>query len=597
MLLSHIHANPAVAEARALHGKCAPGRYIAIARHNEKIDARGRRGFEQRFYPADALEGICTALGSAPDTYMSQASFAVPRRIATATAALNCAFVDLDAYNVGLQPHAAAQVLEKIAMNAGMPMPTIIVSSGRGIYAKWIFNEPISSGMLLQWTALQNILAALFDPLGADANSKDAARVLRVLGSINTKSAQTAQVLRDTGQRHSFAGLCQIARELDLPEVMHQSRQSSQKVRRAHGALADEPADLSCLIDLSIQRQPVMMKTCSLASLNWSRFLDLRDLVLMRGGIQRGERDKTLLWLAATLALSGAVDAGNFMQELTGLVQAFPKAKDFDPLSDRSMETLMRRSNAHHRGHKVWFAQREWSPVYTPHNETLINLFRITDDEMMRMRTIISASEKQRRSDARCPGRAERRELRRSDACAALAMRKEGQSVPEIAQKLQCHPSTVYRWLQPDKRAGQAYVETRGRKQTPRAPRADQDGEHRPPRRRRQKSHRGKWQHTSPAWDRQRTIEWLELRNHIRQEAMRQAAQATANARLWEEKVEQAQAAQIQLRSQARQERMRIKAAGAQHSRLNACSMYQSVASAPLTGPPGMTSEARFALQ
>ena len=593
MLLSRIHANPAVAEARALHGRCASGRYIAIARHNEKIDAKGRRGFEQRFYPAHAIEGICTALGSAPDTYMSQASFALPRRIASATSALNCAFIDLDAYNVGLQPDAAALVLEKIAANAGMPQPSIVVSSGRGIYAKWIFDQPISSDLLPQWSALQNILAALFDPLGADTNAKDAARVLRVLGTINTKSRQAAQVLRDTGQRHNFSELCRIAREMDLPDVMRQSRRSSQTVRRAHGVLADEPADLSYLIDLSIQKQPVMMRANSTASLNWSRFLDLRDLVLMRGGIRRGERDKTLLWLASTLALSGVVDARNFPQELTDLVQAFPKAQDFDPLGDRSMETLRMRSNAHHKGHTVWFAGREWTPVYTPNNETLIDIFRITDDEMRRMRTIISLSEKQRRADERSPGRAQRRELRRNDACAALALRKDGHSVEQIAQQLQRHPSTVYRWLQPDKRAGQSYVETRGRKQTPRTF-LDED-KRKPPRPRRERTRRQKWQHaTEQQWDRQKLDEWMRTRGALRQEAQRLAQQAAANNRLWQDKLEQAQLAQVQLRSQARLERMRARACGAQHNRLNACSMYQSVASAPLTGPPTKRATGRF---
>lgn len=595
MLLSKIHANPAVAEARALHGRCAGSRYIAIARHNDKTDAKGRRGFEQRFYPAHAIEGICTALGSAPDTYMSQASFAVPRRIASATSALNCAFVDLDAYNVGLQTDAAALVLERIAANAGMPQPSIIVSSGRGIYAKWIFDEPISSDLLPQWSALQNILAALFEPLGADTNAKDAARVLRVLGTINTKSRQAAQVLRDTGQRHSFAALCRIAREMDLPDAMRQSRRSSQTVRRAHGVLADEPTDLSYLIDLSIQKQPVMMRDNSAVSLNWSRFLDLRDLVLMRGGISRGERDQTLLWLASTLALSGVVNARNFLKELTDLVQAFPKANDFDPLGDRSMETLRMRSDAHHKGHTVWFAGREWSPVYTPNNETLIDIFQITNEEMRRLRTIISLSEKQRRADERCPGRAQRRELRRNDACAALAMRKDGHSVEQIAQQLQRHPSTVYRWLQPDKRAGQSYVETRGRKQTPRT--FVDENKRKPPRPRPERTRRQKWQHaTEQQWDRIKLDEWMRTRGAIRQEAQRLAQLAAANRQLWQDKLEQAQLAQVQLRSQGRLERMRAKSAGAQHNRLNACSMYQSVASAPPSGPPPGTASGRFVL-
>ena len=272
------------------------------------------------------------------------------------------------------------------------------------------------------------------------------------------------------------------------------------------------------------------------------------------------------------------------MSEITELVQCFPRAQDFDPLADGSMSTLLRRSDAHHRGETVRFARRDWSPVYTPRNDTLINILRITDDEQRRMRTIISADEKKRRNDAHCPGRAERRELRRGDACAAVAMREQGESVQAIASKLGKSASTVYRWLKPDERAGQPYVETRGRKQKPQELMSERERERREPRPRKQKIRAQKYQHSDIEWTREKTARWMETR----QEIERRRIEIEADKKAWLEKVERAQQSQTRLRMEIRLERLSASSRRPRTDRFSACSMYQSVASAPVTGPPAV---------
>ncbi|EMQ2878495.1 hypothetical protein V9N52_003811, partial [Vibrio navarrensis] len=56
---------------------------------------------------------------------------------------------------------------------------------------------------------------------------------------------------------------------------------------------------------------------------------------------------------------------------------------------------LMKRAS---EGDIVKYAGKEYTPLYTPKNETLIDLFEISSDEMKSMSTIISPSEKKKRN-------------------------------------------------------------------------------------------------------------------------------------------------------------------------------------------------------
>jgi hypothetical protein len=64
--------------------------------------------------------------------------------------------------------------------------------------------------------------------------------------------------------------------------------------------------------------------------------------------------------------------------------------------------TLYAKAKAFEAGEKVEFGDKQFPPLYTPRNDTLINLFRITDEEQRRLKTLISrdmAAERHRKRD------------------------------------------------------------------------------------------------------------------------------------------------------------------------------------------------------
>lgn len=103
-------------------------------------------------------------------------------------------FVDIDKISV-------EEALKRLTA-AGLPYPTMIVVSGRGVHFYWRLLEPITD--LARWTALQMRLIQL---LGADENIHDPSRVMRVPGFMNVNGCQPAPCYihdADAGRRYSL---------------------------------------------------------------------------------------------------------------------------------------------------------------------------------------------------------------------------------------------------------------------------------------------------------------------------------------------------------------------------------------------------------
>ncbi|MEE4343516.1 hypothetical protein V2J66_18020 [Pseudomonas alliivorans] len=93
-----------------------------------------------------------------------------------------------------------------------------------------------------------------------------------------------------------------------------------------------------------------------------------------------------LFWRLNFLLLSGATNSKQMSHEAAAL------ARELDPQwNSRSKElmTLFSKAKAYEAGKKVTFGGKEFTPLYTPKNDTLINLFRITVDEQQHLKTII----------------------------------------------------------------------------------------------------------------------------------------------------------------------------------------------------------------
>lgn len=120
--------------------------------------------------------------------------------------------------------------------------PTLIVDSGGGYHAYWIFVEPVMITDANR-THVQEVQAAWVDLIGCDPVSKDLARVLRVPGTSNVKPQYAPNfpivsvIEYDETRIYSFAEIEQLT---GLDEVTTAAKQAQQRTKKDN---QDKPTD------------------------------------------------------------------------------------------------------------------------------------------------------------------------------------------------------------------------------------------------------------------------------------------------------------------------------------------------------------------
>lgn len=350
------------------------------------VDSRG--GKRQSSHRLADMPKVLSLLDKKIDTWISQAEFIRPNRRVVNLLRLGLLFADLDTYRVpalaSRKPDELAASVLFLCADAGLPAPSILIYSGRGIQAKWLLEGTIPRQALPRWNACQRYLVDRLAYVGADPMAKDASRVLRTVETVNSKSGEVCRVVHvqsgNDGQpiRYNFEYLAEAL----LPAArwtIEQQRQE-QAERRAKkkpfllvpGGKADN------------------LRGFSGRQLAWDRLEDLRKLAELRGGVGEGSRMQHLFWRLNFLLLSGATNSKQMYHEAAAL------ARELDPQwNSRSKElmTLFSKAKAYEAGEKVTFGGKEFTPLYTPKNDTLINLFRITTEEQRQLKTIVSQAE------------------------------------------------------------------------------------------------------------------------------------------------------------------------------------------------------------
>lgn len=120
-------------------------------------------------------------------------------------------WVDIDCYKIGVSVEEAVR-----ALGACPLIPTVIVGSGGGVHAYWLFREPLDARWINNADSLkEEIDAALRQLAGVfagDTSSCDITRVLRLPGTHNTKTGELrpVAVLEASWVRHEFADLVEM---------------------------------------------------------------------------------------------------------------------------------------------------------------------------------------------------------------------------------------------------------------------------------------------------------------------------------------------------------------------------------------------------
>lgn len=278
-------------------------------------------------------------------------------------AQLRSVFVDLDCHKLKppLRPNDARLLVEHMIDQWRLPQPNHIDYSGNGtdggIYLRWLI-EPLAGGYDEEgtanyrlWSATMREAVKAFSVVGADSAATDAARVLRVPGSLNAKYLDTGNggpCFRDTLHVRRIA-LADLARALGVPEAVDERTPLAspqpvrQTERRQRQARSEEDRTGGRSHPLAAIRNR------------------LNALQRLRSGFREGTRNTALFWFVLTLR-----DTGKSHAEIEEQAREF--ASHFVPLLSEAEIARQIASGLKYQPHKLSYA-------------ALIRTFGVTETE------------------------------------------------------------------------------------------------------------------------------------------------------------------------------------------------------------------------
>ncbi|MBF8984902.1 helix-turn-helix domain-containing protein [Lutibacter sp. B2] len=362
--------------------------------------------YKQRHYTYVKLEGKEEEILSTVNAYISQNTFYKPQRRIENIKELRALYIDIDCYNTKYSKDAVLYFLENDYFNSKIPIPNLVIDSGRGLYLIWLI-EPVPSHALSLWYACQRFFYNELKKFGADAKALDPTRILRVVGTINSKTNTSVQIV-DT-YKHEYT-LRDIQEEF-LPEVKSKIKKKG--------------------------RPKNIVKLFNEYSLYHARLLDLTKICELRDYKVDGSRE-FILFLYRYWTCCFTEDAVEALDKAIELNAMFvpPLKKDEVVKATKSAETC--------------FDSKDKEYKYK--NDTLIELLEITEEEQRQLKSIIGTREKYHRNNGRrkterrnSNGLTKREQEKLDKENQIKKLIEQGLNKSKIAEELGINRSTMYR--------------------------------------------------------------------------------------------------------------------------------------------------------
>ena len=285
--------------------------------------------------------------------YITLNTFYKPCRRLECIKELNGVYIDLDYYKTKYTKDQIIMNLEENYFNKIIPATNYILDSGRGLALIWLINKVPSKALPL-WKAVQEYLYSQLKEFGADRQALDATRILRVPGSINSKSKTVVSIIDEYDYIYD---LREIQREY-LPELKPTEKKKGRPKKINY-----------------IYRE---------RSLYYARIQDITKLCELREYDLRGHRE-IILFLYRYYLCSFTEDVQKALGDVLELNSMF-----IYPLKENEVIRATRSAE------KCYLDKNK---EYKYKNDTLIELLEITEYEETKMSTIISKNEYKRRNN------------------------------------------------------------------------------------------------------------------------------------------------------------------------------------------------------
>lgn len=368
-----------------------------------------------------ALRDVVEDIEGQLDFFITPNTFYKPYRQVNNIRQFRALYTDID--NCEEDKLYIAYTVFEMASDNIIPMPTMIVDSGRGLHIYWrIKNAPY--GALYTWQELQDLFYTKLKSLGADSRALDGARVLRLPSTINSKNKSECKVLwKDDKLEYSMVDLREAYLHDKYKKTIAKAKRSNSKV--------------------------IANVFFNSYSLHMARAEDLETLVNLRNGNMKSYRNMALHCYAYWKGIYI-----RDIEKLTEIVEEFNNSFT-KPLKDSEVRAVLRcipkaidKFLEYEQGIRCGLNKRVTKGMkdkggYWYKNETLIERLDITEQEQRELKTIIGTRVKyDRKNEKRNKARRNENGLTNKQQeivdlkVEILKLKEEGLSLRAIAKQL-----------------------------------------------------------------------------------------------------------------------------------------------------------------
>jgi hypothetical protein len=369
------------------------------------------------------------------------------------------AYVDIDTYNIdrflGVSPNDIVEEILSFCRDNHIALPSMIIDSGRGLYLKYLWSTQVNGKAGGRAIAVNRKLVEMFAQFGADPKCVDMSRILRVVGSVNTKNGRTCNIV---WMAQATNGGSVMTYEFDsfANEVLPYTYEEVKEFRRKKGELIS----LNQTKSLKKVRSGVRGTEVCWFQFHWKVLMDLQKLKQLRynGGYVRKSMRDIFGFLGAVQLAHVIPNDSDLYHEIRCWVSQNSLLSESYTQKEllRACSTLLARLKEKRAGKYQLYEGKKVSCVYTYTIKKMVELLKITSDEMSEMLVLIDAEEKKRRHIQRKTKKnREMGVLPREKYCQRSVdkaenvkrLRASGSSVSEIAKLLGISRSSIYGYL------------------------------------------------------------------------------------------------------------------------------------------------------
>lgn len=303
---------------------------------------------------------------------------------------LNALIIDLDYYTIPeYRELKSFQIIELLKMDIYYLEPSFYIDSGRGLYLIWLLEDTYATQKSKKfWKQIEKTLIQIFSEFGADKKVSDVARVLRLVGSKNSKTGEIVKIIQPKSDynRDKFD-----IRRYELHEMadfvwgIRDIYEKNKKVKKGKQI-----------------KKVIQLKNTY--TLNYSRCRDLEKLVELRINKKEEGWRENLLFLYRLNLLYCGLEAKTALDMTLSLNKKFGIPLEMEEVINAT-ENAEGIASVYHRLKENYkdtyntnlnqYLYNGGAYIYS--NKTIIEELKISEEEQAHLLTIIDANEKKNR--------------------------------------------------------------------------------------------------------------------------------------------------------------------------------------------------------